>query len=159
MIFHMHMQMPLLVAAGFLMAPFFQKKLPSFFEKYNLDGVPGILLFMIVMFFWNVPRTMDDALTIPLVEVFKFIVLPFLAGVPLRDSWRKLTERWKNATLIMFMIVYTATGILYIASPVQLCNNYLVKEQITLGWGFITIAAAILIYLIQLLFVNPSDYE
>ncbi|MFD1361020.1 hypothetical protein [Lentibacillus salinarum] len=159
MIFHMHMQMPLLVVAGFLMAPFLQKKFPLFFAKYNENGIPGILLFMIIMFFWNIPRTMDEALTIQFVEIFKFIGLPFLAGVPLRDSWHKLMTRWKNGTLLMFLIVYTGTGILYIASPVQLCNNYLVKEQITLGWGFITVAAAILIYLVQLFFVNPSDYE
>lgn len=35
MITHMHMQMPMLVFAGFLMAKFFQTKFPSFFEKWN----------------------------------------------------------------------------------------------------------------------------
>ncbi|WP_163971998.1 hypothetical protein [Oceanobacillus halotolerans] len=159
MIIHMHMQMPLLVITGALMAPFFQKKFPAFFAKFNTNGIPGILLFMIIMFYWTIPRTMDDALTMPLVEIFKFISLPFLAGVPLRDSWNKLSTVWKNVTFIIFFIQFTGMGILYIVSPVQLCNNYLVMEQVTLGWGFITMAAAILIYLIQLLFINPSDYE
>ncbi|MUK90122.1 hypothetical protein GMD78_17250 [Ornithinibacillus sp. L9] len=159
MIIHMHMQMPLLVISGFLMAPFFQKKLPAFFEKWNQIGIPGIFLFIIIMSYWSIPRTMDDALTIQAVEIFKFISLPFLVGVPLRDSWAKISTVWKNITFIIFLILFTAMGILYIASPDQLCNNYLRTEQVTLGWGFITMAAAILIYLVQLLFINPADYE
>ncbi|WP_328589287.1 hypothetical protein [Litchfieldia alkalitelluris] len=48
MIFHMHMQMPFLMISGFLMAPFFIEKFPRFFEKWNGNGVPGILLFVVI---------------------------------------------------------------------------------------------------------------
>ncbi|MBT2689972.1 hypothetical protein J7I93_17535 [Bacillus sp. ISL-47] len=159
MITHMHMQMPMLVFAGFLMAKFFQQRFPQFFEKWNENGVPGILLFTIIMVYWSLPRTMDEALTLTSVEAFKFISLPFLAGVPLRDSWPKLSSFGKHAFIIFFTVVFLALGWLYIWSPVQLCNNYLVIEQITLGWGFISTAFAMVVYLVYSYFMDFSKYE
>lgn len=159
MITHMHMQMPMLVFAGFLMAKSFQKRFPQFFEKWNENGLPGILLFTIIMVYWSLPRTMDEALTLTSVETFKFFSLPFLAGVPLRDSWPKLSSFWKHVLIIFFTVLFLGMGWLYIWSPVQLCNNYLVIEQITLGWGFITTAFAMVVYLVYSYFMDFSKYE
>src|SRR5690625_4357907 len=63
MTIHMHMQMPLLAVAGMLMYPFLKQKFPRFFEKYNKNGIPGIVLFLIVVSYWLLPRAMDEALT------------------------------------------------------------------------------------------------
>ncbi|MBU9722999.1 MULTISPECIES: hypothetical protein [Bacillaceae] len=159
MIVHMHMQMPLLVIAGFLMARLVQLKFPRFFENWNGNGVPGILLFVIIMGYWTLPRAMDEALTVPAIEIFKYISLPFLAGIPLRDSWGKLNNLWKNSVIGFFTVLFFAMGWLYIASPEQLCTNYLIVEQITLGWGFVTMALCMVIYLAYTYFVDPADYE
>ena len=159
MIIHMHMQMPLLVISGMLMASFFQKKYPAFFAKWNENGLPGLLLFSIIMAYWLLPRTMDDALTSWIVQAFKYGGLPLLAGVPLKDSWPKLSKKLKNLVWTCFAVVFVLMGMLYILSPVQLCNNYLMSEQITLGWGFITMAICMIIYLAYVLFVETSDYE
>jgi amino acid transporter len=159
MIIHMHMQMPMLVIAGFFMARLFQEKFPSFFEKYNQNGIPGILLFTIIMLYWMLPRTMDEALTVQSVEVFKFISLPFLAGVPLRDSWKKLSKVGRNNLITIFTVVFIGMGWLYVQTNEQLCNNYLVIDQLILGWGFITMAICMVIYLIYTFIVDPSQYE
>ena len=159
MIFHMHMQMPLIAISGFLMAPFFMEKFPKFFAKWNERGIPGIILFTLVMTYWSIPRAMDDALTMYSVELFKCISLAFLAGVPLRASWMKLTDFWKNAVFVFFTLQYGLMGLIYLMSDSQLCNNYLQSQHITLGWGFLTVAIALLIYLIQLVIIDPSDYE
>lgn len=159
MVVHMHMQMPLLVVAGMLMSPFLQQKFPSFFKKWNGNGVPGILLFLIIMSYWLLPRAMDETLTVPAVEIFKFISLPFLAGVPLRDSWKKLSTAWKNTVFIITSVLYGLMAYLYIFSESQICNNYLVVEQVTLGWAFLFTAVAILVYFIQSLFIDLSEYE
>ncbi|WP_416148821.1 hypothetical protein ACM26V_21540 [Salipaludibacillus sp. HK11] len=159
MIVHMHMQMPLLVIAGFLMARLFQDKFPKFFVNWNLNGIPGILLFSIIMIYWMIPRAMDDALTYQTVEIFKYISLPFLAGVPLRDSWQKINLQMKNAVIIIFTIIFFVMGWLYIKWPEQLCNNYLIIEQVTLGWGFLTMAVCMVIYLIYDTFVDRTAYE
>ncbi|MBT2662827.1 hypothetical protein [Bacillus sp. ISL-45] len=159
MIIHMHMQMPMLVIAGFFMGLFFQQRFPHFFSKYNQDGIPGIFLFIIIMGYWMLPRTMDEALTVNSIEFFKFISLPFLAGVPLRDSWKKLSKNRKNYTIGFFTLAFLGMGCLYIQANDQLCNNYLVVDQIILGWGFITMAICMVVYLVYTAVVDPSLYE
>ena len=52
------------------------------------------------------------------------------AGVPLRDSWRKLGQAGKNAVIIFFSIAFITMGWLYINATMQLCNNYLLIEQV-----------------------------
>lgn len=156
---HMHMQMPLLAVVGMLMTPFLQKTFPTFFRKWNKNGIPGIILFLIVFSYWLLPRMMDEALILTHVEIFKFISWPFLIGVPLRDSWSKLSNRWKNITYIVTSVVYLFMAWLYIFSPDQLCNNYLIVEQRTLGWGFLIIAFCILLYFVQTLFIDESQFE
>src|SRR5699024_185052 len=156
---HMHVQMPLLGIAGMLMTPFLQQRFPDIFKKWNKNGIPGIILFMIIVIYWLIPRTMDEALTMSTVEVFNFVSWPFLAGVPLRDSWRKLSIRGRSIVFVSISILFGLMAWLYIASPNQLCNNYLIIEQRALGWGFLFIAASILIYYIQTKFIDQSQYE
>jgi hypothetical protein len=156
---HMHMQMPLIGVAGMLMTPLLQKKFPRFFRKWNGNGVPGIILFIIIILYWLIPRAMDDTLAYAIVEVFKFISWAFLVGVPLRDSWPKLTKAWKNGIFIFLSIIYLGMASLYIFSEDQLCNNYLIVEQRALGWGFLLIAFCLLLYFIQTLFIREEDFQ
>jgi len=159
MAIHMHMQMPLLVISGILMERFFQVQFPGFFEKWNRNGVPGILLFIFIWTYWLIPRAMDEALTMQMVEVFKFISLPFLAGIPLRDSWGKLGKTGKYIMFTYFIISSLVLGWLYIASSEQLCNNYLIVEQKALGWSSAIIGICVLLYFVQDIFVDESAYE
>src|SRR5699024_8424671 len=156
---HMHMQMPLLVISGILMARFFQVRFPGFFEKWNRNGVPGILLFVFIWTYWLIPRAVLEALRVQVGEVFKFISLPFLAGIPLRDSWGKIGKMGKYIMFIYFIISSLALGWLYIASPDQLCNNYLIVEQKALGWSSVMIGICVLLYFVQDIFVDESAYE
>ncbi|GAA0449257.1 hypothetical protein GCM10008934_42280 [Virgibacillus salarius] len=157
MVVHMHMQMPLLVIIGMMFTPYLKKKFPGFFEACNQNGIPGIVLFLIIMSYWMLPRAMDEALTLPLVEIFKFISLPFLAGVPLRDSWQKLMKFEKNSVYIFFSVLSGIMAWIYIASPTQLCNNYLETEQRALGWTFLITGLCIIIYFIQSLFIDDTE--
>lgn len=151
---HMHIQMPLLGIAGMLMTPFLQQKFPHFFNTWNQNGIPGIILFMVVVIYWLFPRTMDEALSLMHVEAFKFISWPFLAGIPLRDSWRKISTFVKHTIFVSISIIFGFMAWLYIFSPEQLCNNYLIVEQRALGWGFFFIAFCLLLYFVQSLFAN-----
>ncbi|WP_043932170.1 hypothetical protein [Bacillus sp. EB01] len=159
MIIHMHMQMPLLVISGFLIGKFFQLQFPKVFDKWNGNGVPGILLFAIIMVYWMLPRAMDEALTEWTVEMWKFVSLPFLAGVPLRDSWGKLNKCGRKIAISFFTALFILMGWIYIMAPDNLCNSYLIIDQVILGWGYITTAICLIIYLAYSLFVNPADYE
>ncbi len=48
---------------------------------------------------------------------------------------------------------------LYIFSSDQLCNIYLISEQYALGWCFLIMAFCIILYFVQTLFYNESEYE
>lgn len=157
MVLHMHMQMPLLIIIGMLFTPFLRERFPKFFAEWNENGLPGILLFFLILSYWMIPRAMDEALTSVPVEIFKFVSLPFLAGVPLRDSWRKLSSLWKKVLYVSLAILFGFVGWLYMASESQLCNNYLVSEQKALGLIFIIMAFCLFLYFIQTLFFK--DYE
>lgn len=163
MAIHMHVQMPLLAVVGMLFTPLLQKKFPNFFKKWNGNGYPGILLFIIVFSYWLIPRAMDDAMTITMYEVFKFISWPFLIGVPLRDSWSKISLKVKNVALSILAVLYLIMAWIYIFSEDQLCNNYLIVDQRTLGWSFLLVALCFLIFVVQSFFIDPSqfyeDYE
>jgi len=121
--------------------------------------VPGILLFGFAMAYWMLPRAMDEALVMPGMEIFKFVSLPLLAGVPLRDSWKKLGDTGKNATIGVFSILFYLMGWVYLKASEQLCNSYLLVDQITLGWGFLLTAFAMTAYLLYIAFVDRSAYE
>ncbi|TFJ93561.1 hypothetical protein [Lentibacillus salicampi] len=159
MIVHMHMQMTLLVLSGFLMGRFFQLKFPVFFKKWNMNGIAGILLFMIIWSFWMIPRSMDDALTIQVVELFKFSSLPFLAGVALRDSWHKIGARGQYIVFGFFILVFSFMAWIYIGADNQICNNYLLVEQQTVGWGSLFFGVILSFYVLQVLFIDQSQYE
>ena len=158
MAFHMHMQMLLLFVSGLLMAPFFQKHFGGVFDKYNKTGLPGVVLFLVILLYWMLPRTMDEALEIWFVELWKFISLPFLAGVPLRDSWKKISQTFEIVLFLILMFIFSAMTYLYIFSESTLCNNYLMIDQQTVGWGFAFFVLCIVMYILLVLFTDQSQY-
>lgn len=157
MVTHMLVQIPLLIFSGSLMARYFQIKFPFFFEKWNGNGIPGIVLFIIITIYWMIPRIMDETLMLQSVEIFKFISLPFLAGVSLRDSWKKLSVTGKTFVIFNYISMFGFMGWFYVDSPIQICNNYLKVEQQILGWGFLIITGAMIVYVLQMVFIDQSE--
>lgn len=158
MAFHMHMQMMLLFAAGLLMAPFFQKRFGHIFDGFNKTGLPGVVLFIVIVIYWMMPRSMDEALEIWYVELWKFISLPFLAGVPLRDSWKKISKTFEIVLFLVLMAIFSVMAYLYIFAESTLCNNYLMIDQQTVGWGFAFFTLCIIMYILLVLFTDQSQY-
>jgi len=159
MITHMLVQIPLLIISGCLMGQFFLNKFPKFFSRWNKNGIAGMLLFVIITTYWMLPRIMDETLMIPSIEVFKFISLPFLAGVALRDSWQKVGGLGKSFVILNYLPMFAFMAWLYIDPPIQICNNYLEAEQKQLGWGFLFIMLTMIFYLLQLVFVDHREEQ
>src|SRR5699024_12802615 len=88
---HMHMQMPLIAIGGMLLTPFLQKKFPSFFEKYNENEIPGIILFIIIMLYCIITKAIDDVLSYGYAYAFKYIS-GILLDIALRDSCSKISR-------------------------------------------------------------------
>lgn len=147
MVWHMGVQIPALVVAGALsgsvIAPFYQRYLAS----WNGCGVAGIVLTIITLLFWMLPRSLDATLDDGAMELAKFTTLPLLAGLPLIHSWPRLSLVgrgivWSYLVAMLFVLAW-----LYLAAPVRVCNNYLVNDQQVLGWYLFSAAIAAVLYL------------
>jgi|SRR5690625_2513085 len=159
MITHMLLQLPLLIFAGWLIGKVITEKYKDFFDKWNANGVPGMTLVFFVTMYWMLPRAMDEALLFWPVEFFKLVGLPLLVGIPLRDSWNKLKEVGQSFVFLNYLPMFGLMGWLYIDTPVQICNSYLEAEQQILGWGFLVITVAMVLYLIQYVFTDQSEKD
>lgn len=155
MIIHMLVQMPLLIIVGLLIGKQFIEMLNSFLKSWNGNGVPGILIVVFITSFWMIPRTMDEALTISHMELFKFISLP-IVGIFIKDSWYKLQDVGKVFLYLNYLSMFSLMAWLYIDAPIQVCNNYLQVEQQMLGWGFLLITLFMVLYIIQFVFTDDS---
>lgn len=156
MIVHMLVQIPLLIIAGWFAGIYLQERFPKFFVNWNENGVPGIIFIVFVTMYWMIPRAVDDALTFPIVEVFKYISLP-LVGILLKDSWGKIKGLGRAFIFLNYLSMFGIMGWLYVDSPIQICNNYLIAEQKMLGWGFIGITAVMVIGTIVYVFSDHSS--
>lgn len=158
MIIHMLIQLPLLMVVGWFLGKYIVYKAPKVFHAINENGVPGIILIVAITMYWMLPRTLDEALTLPQYEVFKFISLP-LAGLLLADSWAKMKEVGQIFIYLNYLSMFALMGWLYLDSPIQICNNYLIMQQKTLGWGFIFITASMIVYVLQYVFTDHRHIE
>src|SRR5690625_1585125 len=156
MFLHMLVQFPLLIVVGYLWGRSILEKFGHFFTKWNTTGVAGILVVVIITTYWMIPRAMDESLTIWYIELFKFISLP-LTGLLLRDSMGKIQMIGKVFLFLNYISMFGLMAWLYIDSPIQVCNNYLEIEQKTLGWGFLVITAGMVLYIVQMAFIDQSD--
>jgi hypothetical protein len=158
MIIHMLVQLPLLIIAGWFIGKFISSKFSKVLIVLNDNGVPGIILFVAITMFWMLPRTLDEALTFPMYEVFKFVSLT-ISGILLRDSWGKINALGRVFVFLNYLSMFALMGWLYLDSPIQICNNYLVDQQKVLGWGFIFITAVMILYVVQSVFTDQTEVE
>ncbi|SHF88794.1 hypothetical protein [Ornithinibacillus halophilus] len=158
MVTHMLVQLPLLIFTGWLISKYIVGKYRSFFSKWNTYGVPGIIFVAIVTTYWMIPRTLDEALTMNIMEIFKFISLP-IVGLLIRDSWKKLEGIGKSFIYLNYLSMFGLMAWLYIDSPIQICNNYLETEQKILGWGMLVITACMIFYFIQYVFTDHTEED
>ena len=143
---HVLIQIPLLAAAGWIVARGLRAS-PLAARAFAAGLVPSLaLIALFAAAYWMLPRYLDAALTDPEIEIAKFVTLPLLVGLPLGLVWRRLGTVvrgfiWGNGISMLVVL-----GWLYVAAPVRICNNYLADQQTDLGWAVWGLAAAISIY-------------
>ncbi|HLR03605.1 MAG TPA: hypothetical protein VK111_12735 [Virgibacillus sp.] len=153
MIVHMFLQLPLLIVSGVFVGKTMIRPFSRLFSNWNANGVPCIMIAVFMTTYWMLPRAMDEALSDPYVEWFKFVSLP-LVGICIVDSWKKLNGIGKGFLFFNYLPMFGLMAWLYIDSPVQVCNYYLTTEQRVLGWGFAFITCCMIFYIIQYVFTD-----
>lgn len=159
MVGHMLVQIPLLAIIGALWAPLIPARLCAQLSACNARGIPLTLLALFAATYWMLPRALDAALDSAVAELAKFITLPLLVGLPLALSWRRLALIGQGFVWSNFISMLGVLGWLYIVSPVRVCNNYLVNQQVVLGQGMLAVTLALFVVGAARVFVGgpPRD--
>lgn len=141
MMLHMLLQFPLIMLAGWLLTMRLPAQVKTRLQLWNHAGIAGLLLAMLVLMIWMIPRALDMVLVDNSMEFYKFLTL-VMAGMALELSWRAagLIARgfFLGNVLPMMMVV----GWLYIEAPVRICNAYLSDDQFRTGVGLLALAIA-----------------
>ena len=83
----MLVQIPLLVVIGYLLRGGIPRRVVAVIDRWNGQGITGLLLASLAGLFWMLPRSLDAAVGEASMEVAKFISVPLLIGLPMGLSW------------------------------------------------------------------------
>ena len=158
MVFHMLVQIPALIIAGYLI----NKQL---FTAWSINTKPSNLnqslsfwlWILLASMFWMLPISLDKALINPYWDIFKVITM-VLSGIFLRPAFtgpKILALFFIGSTIMMLFFI----GYFYQGSELRLCNSYLIESQETAGLGLIVLAFTLLFITIIMLrkeIFNPN---
>lgn len=137
---HMIVQAPLWIAAGALVAGAASERIRQALAPWNASGLSGLAIATVSLALLMVPRTLDLALVVPEIETAKLAAL-FATGAALRLSWRRASPVLQFFFLGNTLSMMAIAGMLYMNSPLRLCNAYLLDDQERLGLWLTTSAA------------------
>jgi hypothetical protein len=138
---HVLIQLTGLSLGGWLLGTALRRPLKPIIVVVNARGVSGLILALLAMSFWMLPRTLDETITSPHLEVAKFITVPLLVGAPLALSWPYLNPVLCSLLKVKLISWLFVLGWLYIAAPDRLCTNYYQSDQVLLGQLVIAVAS------------------
>ena len=141
-------QIPLLVAAGWLLSHATPGRVLARVDRWNHGGIAGLALVTVVSTFWMLPRSLDVATSHPLMAATKYLSVPLLIGLPLAVSWPRTGFVIRGVVLVEFVATFFRLGWLYLISPIRLCNNYALNDQQRLGGFMLAIGGGLLVWIV-----------
>lgn len=147
MTLQMLVQIPLLVLVGWVGARVLPPRMQSAVARWDVGGIPGLLIVSFTSAVWMLPRMLDAAVDIPLFAAAKFITVPVLIGVPLALSWPRTSFVTRGVFLLETVASAFRLGWLYLVAPDRLCANYLLGDQQILGRSLLGIGIAMCLVL------------
>jgi len=139
MVWHMLVQMPLLVLAGWWAATAWA---PQQGLRWNRFGLTGLMLAQCITAYWMIPALIDRAVVLPSADAAKIASLA-LAGVALR-----LGLRQAPLAAQLFFVGYGLPMLIWLgwymaSTDLRLCNAYSLESQLRAGWGLVGLAGAL----------------
>jgi hypothetical protein len=135
MVWHMAIQMPMLVMGGwFAMSAFFNRRASALLAHWNRYGLTGFIAAQVIVAYWMLPLAIDRAIVLPQADAMKVVTL-FVSGAMLKHS----VER-SPPVLQLFFVGYAASmmiwlGIYFASTDLRLCNAYSLESQAIAGRG------------------------
>lgn len=143
MVWHMVIQMPMLVLSGWLWArEFFRLRPDSLTSQWNRYGLTGFIGVQVAVSYWMLPTTIDRAIVLTEVDLFKLVTL-LICGATLKQSFGRAP-----LTVQLFFVGVTVSmmawlGLYFITTNLRLCNVYSLQSQVDAGYGLLALSAGI----------------
>lgn len=135
MVWHMVVQMPMLIAGGWLLAGSSIKGLSTHrLAHWNQYGLTGFIAGQLIAAYWMLPVAIDRAVVLPQADALKLVSL-FACGAILKASFER-----SPAVLQLFFVGYAvsmliAAGVFLATADRRLCNAYSLDSQWSAGSG------------------------
>jgi hypothetical protein len=139
MVWHMLVQMPLLVLAGWCAAAAWA---PARGLRWNRYGLSGFMLAQCIAAYWMIPALVDRAVVLPSVDAAKLATL-WLAGLALRLGYVQAPPLVQLFFIGYGLPMMAWLGLYLASTDLRLCNAYSLESQIRAGWGLVGLAAAL----------------
>jgi hypothetical protein len=142
MFWHMVVQMPLLILAGWLtMAAWQRRSAHPFGASWNVYGLNGFFLTFLILAYWMLPSAIDRAVVLPEADGLKLLTL-FTAGALSKHAFDR-----SPSVLQLFFVALTVSmliwlGVYFVTTELRLCNAYSLASQVSTGWGLIGLGIA-----------------
>jgi hypothetical protein len=133
MVWHMAVQLPLLLLTGWLVGKNFSVWFKSaWLATYNYQGLTSMLVVSIALAYWMLPLAIDRALVHHSFDALKIVSL-IICGAMLYDFFYR--GHW---IIQLFFLGYALPmlawlGVYCISADVRLCNAYSLESQVQTG--------------------------
>jgi hypothetical protein len=143
MVWHMVVQMPMLVAGGWLLAGSGSKGLGmQRVADWNQYGLTGFIASQLIVAYWMLPLAIDRAVVLPQADALKLVSL-LACGSMLKASFDR-----SPAVLQLFFVGYavsmlSSAGAFLATTDRRLCNAYSLDSQLNAGGGVMALGIAL----------------
>lgn len=140
MVWHMVIQMPLLVLGGWLsMSAMSHTRASQLLTSWNRYGLTGFFAAQAIVAYWMLPLAIDRAVVLPQTDLLKVMTL-FACGFMLKHSFER-----SPAVLQLFFVGYAVSmmtwlGVYFATTELRLCNAYSLQGQAEAGRGVVLLA-------------------
>ncbi len=139
MVWHMLVQMPLLVAAGACAAKAWPRTTGGRWARFNRYGLTGFMLAQCITAYWMIPALVDRAVVLPGADAAKVATL-WLAGLALRQGYAQAPLAVQLFFLGYGLPMLAWLGFHLASTEVRLCNAYSLESQLRAGQGLVALA-------------------
>jgi hypothetical protein len=139
MLAQMLVQIPLLAAFGWLSLSFLPMPARARIDRWNANGISGLVVASLGAMYWMLPRALDAAVADAGVAALKFVSVPLVIGLPLALSWPRAGFVVRGVFLAEVIATLFRLGWLYRVSPVRLCSAYPLDDQQRLGTSLLVL--------------------
>jgi hypothetical protein len=139
MLTHMLVQIPLVFACAATWGTSVRWRVDAPWLRWNIQGVPGLLLSAFVLTYWMTPIALDHATADGAWDLAKILSLG-LAGAAAGVSWRLGSAVVQVFYVGNMLWMMGTAGLLYQDTDERLCNAYLWNDQLETGEGLVAVS-------------------